>query len=160
MPDLVKAAAQFAGLMHTGQLRKWSGEPYFHHPKRVAALLVEFGYGDNDQMIAAAWLHDVLEDCNVSDIDIEGRFGAVVTLFVQQLTKPARPMLAQTQTIKVADIADNLRNIAEVAPPAEAMAYILAKERQLDTLTLADPELWIHARRVLVGQRQMIEAMA
>ena len=55
-------AAQFAEKAHRGQTRKYTGRPYIEHPMRVAgrACLVPF-FGEDQ--IAAAWMHDVLEDC-------------------------------------------------------------------------------------------------
>jgi len=57
---LVKLAELKAWKAHHGQKRKGSGEPYFSHPEAVARL-VRLGGGDSFA-IAAAWLHDVLED--------------------------------------------------------------------------------------------------
>lgn len=159
MRDMIRQAEDYATLQHSGQRRQWGGEPYIEHPKRVAQLVSEFTDGFPG-MVAAALLHDVCEDCNVSFDDIHVRFGAIVAVFVEQLTAPNKACLAQTQTIKVADIADNMRDIADVAPPAQALAYIAKKERQLDTLTLANPNLWLHARRALVAARTKIEARA
>ena len=63
--NVIIKAAQFARKAHGGQKRKFSNEPYIHHPARVAAramLLPE----TTEALVCAAWLHDVVEDCGVS----------------------------------------------------------------------------------------------
>lgn len=58
--DLIRKAATFATNAHEGQRDK-NGSPYISHPARVASYVEEMG-GDS-VTIAAAWLHDVIEDC-------------------------------------------------------------------------------------------------
>lgn len=65
MPDLLIAdAAAFAAQAHAGQVRKYTGEPYIRHPEAVAKLVQASG-GDT-AMVAAAWLHDTVEDTAVT----------------------------------------------------------------------------------------------
>ena len=66
--DLVSRAFEFAYALHKGQKRA-SGEPYICHPIEVACLLRELG-GDS-AMIAAGFLHDVVEDTDVTPDEIE-----------------------------------------------------------------------------------------
>ena len=73
--DLICRAFQFAYCLHNGQMRQ-SGEPYIAHPVAVAGILREL-WGDAT-IIAAGFLHDVVEDTEVTLEDIEGRFGAEV----------------------------------------------------------------------------------
>jgi GTP diphosphokinase / guanosine-3',5'-bis(diphosphate) 3'-diphosphatase len=83
-------ALQFAHDMHTGQIRK-SGAPYISHPCAVAEILVrEFGIKD-PALLAAALLHDIVEDIpQISLADIETRFGSVVAELVDGCTKLSR----------------------------------------------------------------------
>lgn len=71
---LVEKASEVAAMAHAGQVRKSSGEPYITHPEAVAAILRN--YGTNEETIAAAMLHDVLEDCSdvYSQQDMERDF--------------------------------------------------------------------------------------
>jgi len=62
MSNLIERAAAFATDAHRSQ--KWASEPYIVHPKRVAEAVA--AYGGDDTAVAAAWLHDVVEDCGVS----------------------------------------------------------------------------------------------
>lgn len=65
-------AARFARDAHKGQSRKYTGRPYIVHPMNVAVLVKNHYTGPHyDEAIAAAWLHDVVEDCGVKLRTIE-----------------------------------------------------------------------------------------
>jgi len=82
--QLVCRAFEFAYQLHKGQVRA-SGEPYIGHPVAVAGLLRSLG-GDS-AMIAAGFLHDVVEDTDVTAEEIENHFGAEVRHLVEGVTK-------------------------------------------------------------------------
>ena len=82
--SLVCDAFTFAYALHKGQQRA-SGEPYIAHPVAVAGLLRELG--GSPAMIAAGFLHDVIEDTDVTAEEIEQRFGAEVRRLVEAVTK-------------------------------------------------------------------------
>ncbi|MSP26410.1 MAG: bifunctional (p)ppGpp synthetase/guanosine-3',5'-bis(diphosphate) 3'-pyrophosphohydrolase [Myxococcales bacterium] len=82
--EFVHRAYAFAERAHTGQLRK-SGDPYFVHPVSVAAIVTELRL--DVASVCAALLHDVLEDCSVSERDLEAEFGPEVTFLVDGVTK-------------------------------------------------------------------------
>ncbi|HBL61855.1 MAG TPA: (p)ppGpp synthetase [Cyanobacteria bacterium UBA8803] len=77
-------AFEFAYQLHKGQYRA-SGEPYIAHPVAVAGLLRDLG--GNGTMIAAGFLHDVVEDTDVTVEEIESRFGTEVRQLVEGVTK-------------------------------------------------------------------------
>jgi GTP pyrophosphokinase len=124
--NLICRAFQFAYSLHQGQFRK-SGEPYIAHPIAVAELLRDLG-GDSE-MIAAGFLHDVVEDTNVTPAEIEEQFGANVRQLVEGVTKLSkfnfsskterqaenfrRMFLAMAQDIRVivVKLADRLHNM-------------------------------------------------
>jgi guanosine-3',5'-bis(diphosphate) 3'-pyrophosphohydrolase len=85
-PDLeqVRLAYRFADEAHLGQLRN-SGEPYITHPIAVAAQCAEWKL--DAQALMAALLHDALEDCSVTKIELIERFGSPVAELVDGLTK-------------------------------------------------------------------------
>lgn len=85
-PDLeqVRMAYRFADEAHLGQLRN-SGEPYITHPIAVAAQCAEWKL--DAQALMAALLHDALEDCGVTKIELIERFGSPVAELVDGLTK-------------------------------------------------------------------------
>ena len=82
--DLICHAFDFAYQLHKGQYRK-SGEPYIVHPVTVAGILRDLG-GDKS-MIAAGFLHDVVEDTDITADNIEEMFGQEVRLLVEGVTK-------------------------------------------------------------------------
>ena len=83
-------AASFAASHHRGQQRKDQRTPYFAHPARVAlTLCLEFGCRD-ETVIAAALLHDVLEDTTADYEDLVDEFGPEVARLVACLSKDSR----------------------------------------------------------------------
>ncbi|HSS32829.1 MAG TPA: HD domain-containing protein [Solirubrobacterales bacterium] len=82
---LVADALEQAREAHVGQVRNGSGGmPYIEHPKAVATLLAEHGFGDD--VLAAALLHDVVEDSETTVADLERRFGEPVAGLVAALS--------------------------------------------------------------------------
>lgn len=82
--EVLKHAFYFAKEAHANQKRA-SGEEYFTHPVAVAQILVDLGMDYN--AVAAAFLHDVIEDTPVSDSDIQSEFGDEILELVQGVTK-------------------------------------------------------------------------
>ncbi|HET7418734.1 MAG TPA: HD domain-containing protein [Solirubrobacterales bacterium] len=110
---LVRNALEQARSAHAGQTRNGSGGmPYIEHPIRVAATLDELGYGE--AVLAAALLHDVVEDSDTSLEDLRAQFGGEVVGLVGAMTDAE-------------DIDDYRQRKAEhrermAAAPVEAMA--------------------------------------
>ena len=82
--DRIKHALVFATAAHSGQKRKYAGDDYIVHPMAVAEL-VSLNGGDEDQIIAA-YLHDTIEDTDVTYEDVYQTFGADVAALVWELT--------------------------------------------------------------------------
>ncbi|CAH2717211.1 GTP pyrophosphokinase [Neobacillus rhizosphaerae] len=82
--DLVKKAYEFAKHAHREQYRK-SGEPYIIHPIQVAGILADLEM--DPATVAAGFLHDVVEDTNISLKDIELAFNDEVAMLVDGVTK-------------------------------------------------------------------------
>ena len=82
--ELLIRAYRYAEQAHSGQKRA-SGEAYFIHPCAVAQILIELGL--DSATVAAAFLHDVIEDTPVSEEDIRRDFGDEVLLLVSGVTK-------------------------------------------------------------------------
>ncbi len=82
--DLVRRAYDFAKKAHAGQKRK-NGEPYFNHPLAAAESIVEWGL--DDPTIAAALLHDTVEDTSFTIQDLRNEFGEEVSFLVDGVTK-------------------------------------------------------------------------
>ena len=77
---LTREALHFAASRHAGQTRETDDIPFVTHPVEVACLLHEAGY--SDEVVAAGVLHDVLEDTDAEQAELERRFGARVTELV------------------------------------------------------------------------------
>jgi len=84
---LVEEAYHFARRAHEGQTRL-TGEPYIDHPLNTARLLADLRL--DATTLAAALLHDVLEDCGVPLEEVEARFGKEVAKLVDGVTKLSR----------------------------------------------------------------------
>ncbi|MQG16033.1 MAG: bifunctional (p)ppGpp synthetase/guanosine-3',5'-bis(diphosphate) 3'-pyrophosphohydrolase [SAR202 cluster bacterium] len=82
--DLIANAYEFAKAAHKGQTRR-SGEPFIEHPLQTAIYLAELKL--DSKAIAAALLHDVMEDCDVSYDQLENKFGLEVANLVSGVTK-------------------------------------------------------------------------
>ena len=82
--NTIKKAYEFANEKHEGQFRK-SGEAYIYHPMNVALILISI-YADYET-ISAGLMHDVLEDCDCTEEEMEAQFGRNITKLVQGVTK-------------------------------------------------------------------------
>ncbi len=82
--EIIVRAAEAASVAHTGQRRR-SGEPYITHPIAVAGIVADLGL--DAQTVAAALLHDAVEDTGVTTADIRRDFGKSVALIVEGVTK-------------------------------------------------------------------------
>ena len=100
---------------HQGQLDK-AGQPYIYHPWRVANRVAR--EGGSYRTVAAAWLHDVLEDSNITESMMEEAVGPEITRIVLALThhrwEPYSEFIDRVlsvpgaKSVKRADILDNL----------------------------------------------------
>jgi len=83
--ELIARALAKASAEHAGQVRNGSGGlPYIEHPRMVAATLAERGYGD--ATLAAALLHDVVEDSDTTVAELRGEFGEQIADLVAALS--------------------------------------------------------------------------
>jgi len=121
-------AAQFANNAHKGQVRRYTGRPYITHPARVAGMVAAYPVA-TEEMVIAAYLHDVVEDTNITLQEIYEEFGSTVGTYVDQLTnkskgkglnREARKKLdrehlsfcsREVKLIKLFDRIDNLREL-------------------------------------------------
>ena len=125
----IKKAYDFAAHAHLGVIRKFEQIPYINHPNRVAESLLQ--HTQNENIIIAAILHDVVEDSHYTIKHIDDLFGDDVAKLVRELTSDPADLAKLGKTnylihklntisddallIKLADRRDNLRDFA-VAP--------------------------------------------
>ena len=86
---LVTQAAIFAANAHDGATRKGSGIPYIVHPMEAAAIAATLT--DDPQVVAAAVLHDVMEDCGVTEAELRVKFGKRVAALVRFESEEKQP---------------------------------------------------------------------
>ncbi len=127
--DLVRRARDFAISAHRriDQRRKYTSQPYEAHLRAVAKLVQDVT--DDPETVAAAWLHDTVEDTEATFEDLGREFGPGVEALVEALTDVSRPgdgnrarrkaidreHLAaappRAKTVKLADLVDNARDV-------------------------------------------------
>lgn len=175
MSDLITRAMLFAEHAHRGQPRRYTAGPYIEHPRRVAAHATYLGL--SDEAIAAAWLHDVHEDCGVHLHTIEELFGSVVMTYVgllsdmqtaedgnrkkrkaayrdrlYQWARSRDPATAtEVLTLKAIDIVDNARSIAGEDPKFWKTVQVEFRDFFIDFSEWIHKDLHKHITRLLGG---------
>ncbi len=129
---LIQDAFEFAHMAHDGQCRR-SGEPYITHPVAVAEIVASLEL--DAESIAAALLHDVLEDCGVTFAELEQRFGKEVATLVDGVSKLDRLQFTSRDEAQV----ENLRK----------MFLAMAKDLRVILIKLSDR---LHNMRTLKHQ--------
>lgn len=97
--ELVSEAVAFAAKAHDGMRRKKSSVPYILHPMEAAVIVGTMT--DDQDIIAAAALHDVVEDAGITIEEIEERFGKRVRDLVQSETEDKRADLPPASTWRI-----------------------------------------------------------
>lgn len=145
---LVKGAYMYACDKHANAKRK-TGESYIMHPLRVANYISEWGF--NDAVVAAALLHDVIEDCNITEDDLGSLFSPEIAKWVNYVSKVRedeisisglskeeidnltdakllRSMSTEAFFIKMGDRLDNLKTIEGMPPQKQVEKAIHTRE--------------------------------
>lgn len=159
---LVERARAFAIDAHTriDQRRKYSLQPYSDHLASVARIVASVT--DDEAMIAAAWLHDVVEDTPATLYDVESAFGKEVALLVENLTDVSKPgdgnraarkaidrqhialASSRAKTVKLADLIDNVQDICK-HDLRFAQTFLIEMGASLEVLDAGDPRLYQRA---------------
>ena len=165
MSDLVQKAKAFATLAHEGQVRKYTGVPYIVHPIEVMEIVRTVKH--DDTMLAAALLHDVVEDTDCTLDDIHAEFGENVASLVASLTDVSKPEDGNrktrkakdranigagspaAQTVKLADLISNSLDIAK-NDPGFAKIYMAESLQLLGVLISGDKTLFVRALKLVV----------
>jgi len=173
--DLVARAREFAtrSRQRINERRRNPNRAREVHLKAVAELVA--GVTDDEEMVAAAWLHDIVEDSPATLDEVEREFGAGVSLLVAEITGPSRPghgdraqrkaldrrhfaqASPRAKTVKLAELVDNCE---ELRRHDEALKRILAVETAalLDVLAEGDERLVERARRTLAKCTEKLPA--
>lgn len=157
---LILSASALATVAHEGQERDDDGGPYIRHPARVAATLARHFPADH-ALVAAAWCHDVLEDCPQIGVDeLRAAIGDDALALVREVTNPSKgfPDLPRAERkamdrahiavistraklIKLADRADNLREGAGCPDKAWLATYVGESRTLAEVLRGTHPPL-------------------
>ena len=162
---LVNDALMFAIKAHGNQRRKYTGEPYITHTVAVAEIVETVDH--TPDMIAAALLHDVVEDCDVTMDELCNKFGPKIGMYVHYCTNVSEKMDGnrtfrkkmdadhfalgppEAQTIKIADLLSNAESIIKHDQKFFHKAFKHEKQYMLNILTKADANLLYKAQTVL-----------
>jgi (p)ppGpp synthase/HD superfamily hydrolase len=155
----ILSAAHYAAERHAAQKRK-AGEPYLNHLVEVAYLTSTAVPEPDANVVAAAFLHDTIEDVGVTAAELTERFGQDIADLVLEMTddkslpKEVRKQLqiehapslsARAQVIKLADKISNLRSILASPPPdwsyERKRQYFEWAKRVVDRLAAPDDVL-------------------
>ena len=159
---LEEQARQFATKAHgdINQRRKYTNEPYINHPAEVVEIVRTVPH--TEAMLAAAWLHDVVEDTPITLGHIHSEFGEEVATLVDFLTDVSKPedgnrktrkaidrdriadAPPEAKTVKLADLISNTRSIV-ARDPSFAKVYLEEKRLLLEVLKEGDVSLWEQA---------------
>jgi len=164
-------AASFAALQHRHQIRKDGKTPYIAHPFRVAMIVRDmFDVGD-EEVLAAALLHDTIEDTTTDFDELKDEFGERVAEMVGALTKDMRlpnnlreveydRQLAngpwEARLIKIADVMDNFSDSSthnQAKSCREKIMRILALTEGDDRLADAVEKLRLHCRDLMEEEK-------
>jgi (p)ppGpp synthase/HD superfamily hydrolase len=164
LSEIILLAEGFGLCAHRNQRRKFEDAPYMVHPIRVARIVQE--YTEDPDVIAAAMMHDVLEDTDVTAEEMRRVFGDRITNLVLEVTDVSRlsdgtravrkekdrEHLAKSSprgaTIKLADLSDNAIGIA-ANDKGFAPVYLREAEALLEVLKHGDKRLWERADETL-----------
>src|SRR6187200_1672302 len=116
--DLIRRAFELAETRHRGQVRR-SGEEFIHHPWGVACICAELHL--DEQTIAAALLHDVVEDTDAELDELRAEFGAEIAQLVEGVTKLTRIQFSSREQAE----AENYRKM--IVAMAQDVRVILIK---------------------------------
>lgn len=159
--SLEESGRDFAIRAHSAQVRKYTNEPYWKHLEEVAILS---GFPEHSAHYDIAWLHDVLEDTEItyeqlvyeqgeyvakgvlilSDLNKEGNRAHRKNLYKAQLSG-AMPYI---QTIKCADLISNISTIVQYDSNF-AKVYLKEKRELLEVLIYAEPSILLMAHKML-----------
>jgi guanosine-3',5'-bis(diphosphate) 3'-pyrophosphohydrolase len=136
---LVSEAYEFAAKAHEGEKRV-SGDPYIDHPLQVALTLADLQLDASS--LAAALLHDVVENCDVPNIDIESRFGSEVAKLVDGVTRLGKIAWAGEDIARRESQAKNLRKMLVAMAEDIRVVFIKLADRlhNMQTLHVMLPE--------------------
>ena len=173
---LILKAAQFAALKHKSQSRKGSDKlPYIIHPISVALIIAEVGGVDEPEILAAALLHDTIEDTDTTPEELTSVFGKRVCRLVKEVSDDKSLEKAERKKLQIEHAArlspeaviiklgDKISNVMDVtnSPPTgwsleRRKEYLDWSEKVINNCPYANKALKKHFAEVLeMGRRAL-----
>lgn len=137
-PSLLEKAARIAAVAHKDQLRKEGPYPYIEHPMLIALMLTKHGF--SDAVVAAALVHDVLEDTEYPEADMRAQLGEEVMAIVNAVTNDDSLSWEEKKKKYIETV-----RAGNEGAKAVATADKIANARSLLTAYVTQgPEVWSH----------------
>lgn len=154
MPENINKALKLCKYWHGDQKRKYTGEPYWHHPKEVMEILKQ--HTNDENILIAALLHDVVEDTPTTEWQVKEHFNEEVAKLVMEVTNVSKPEDGNRRVrkeldrqhvakasdkgklIKLADLISNTGSIVQHDPDF-AVRYMEEKKELLKVLKIDHP---------------------
>lgn len=135
MINLATQAMAFAQQKHRGQM--YGRQPYFAHLASVVGVLMDFGFGTDQEIIAAGWLHDVIEDQDVTFWELDGLFGNRVAQLVNAVSGEGVNRATRNLSIRgkimhcteaaIVKLADRIANVEQAEPGSRHFVMYLSE---------------------------------
>ena len=134
--SIVERALRIAIIAHAGQRRKMRGDDFISHPKAVAALVKSYGF--SDAVVAAALLHDVLEDTTYSADEMRAEFGPAVLATVEALSEDKSLSWKDRKSAYIASVRVASNEVKAVSAADKIHNY----SSIISDYTVAGPAVW------------------
>jgi guanosine-3',5'-bis(diphosphate) 3'-pyrophosphohydrolase len=163
MSERVEKAMAFAAERHGSQM--YGRDPYTRHLSDVAHVLRRFGHGDDENLVASAWLHDVVEDTATTVEEVAAEFGREVADMVFAVTnEPGKnraerhaktyPKIAGLNRVTTLKLADRIANTEESIRSNSSLFGMYQKEwagfREY-LIRAGDRRMWAHLDFLMGG---------
>jgi (p)ppGpp synthase/HD superfamily hydrolase len=170
--NIIISAAQFARRAHEGQVRDFHRVPYIFHPARVAGR-VALHPDATEVMVAAAFLHDVVEDTPFNLQDVATATSFEVSDLVSQLTNPSKNMKLPredrkaidrahlrkaTREAKIIKMIDRIDNLRDMDGADDQFRQLYAGESLLLAETVGDADSALKAELVEICRKMQEDA--
>ena len=167
--ELIVKAIHFASIKHRKQRRKDRSEsPYINHPVAVAHAISEVGGVDDPEILAAALLHDTIEDTKTTPEELEKEFGGKVRQYVEEVTddkslpkaERKKKQIEHAKTLSkgaaLIKLGDKISNVTDVLdnPPADwnddqRDEYLNWAKKVIENCPKSNDKLEIHFKELI-----------
>lgn len=174
--NIILKAAHFAAQKHRDQRRKdKAASPYINHPLQVALLLSDIGEVQDEEILAAALLHDTIEDTDTKPAELEELFGTRILKLVMELTddkslpkderkqkqiEHAAEISTDAALIKLGDKISNVIDVTETPPKHWGLkrrrAYFDWAEAVVNNLPKVNQALEDYFKKVVEAGREKL----